>query len=151
MEKITIDEVIQDCNNICLNYELASELSKEPIENQKDYIKHYKIIEWLQELKEYKDTGLTPANFNEIVEWLQELKAYKDTGLTPEKIREMDKLYAGKCAEVNELQKSQVKYLGENIAIDCRVGQCKCGNIVRSYQKFCDECGTKLDWSQCRA
>ncbi|MCM1172097.1 MAG: hypothetical protein NC393_08205 [Clostridium sp.] len=104
MEKLTIDEVIQECSNICLNYELASELSKQPIENQKDYIKHYQIIDWLMELKEYKETGLDPANFNEIVEWLQEFKAYKGTGLTPEKIREMDKLYAEKCAEVNKLR-----------------------------------------------
>lgn len=43
------------------------------------------------------------------------------------------------------------EYLGENVPIGCRVGQCKCGNIVRSYQKFCDECGIKLDWGQCTA
>lgn len=38
------------------------------------------------------------------------------------------------------------EYMGENVAIGCRDGRCKCGNIVRSYQKFCDECGIKLDW-----
>lgn len=42
------------------------------------------------------------------------------------------------------------KYLGENTAIGCRDGCCKCGNIVRSYQKFCDECGIKLDWGNVR-
>lgn len=46
-------------------------------------------------------------------------------------------------------EECQPKYLGENTAIGCRDGQCKCGNIVRSYQKFCDECGIKLDWSNC--
>lgn len=43
-------------------------------------------------------------------------------------------------------QKCQPEYLGENIAIGCKIGKCKCNNIVRSYQKFCDECGTRLDW-----
>lgn len=81
MGKLTIDEAIQDCNNICSGYELASELSKKPIENQKDYIKHYQIAKWLMELKEYKDTGLTP-----------------------EKIREIDKLHMEKCVEVNKLK-----------------------------------------------
>lgn len=43
------------------------------------------------------------------------------------------------------------KYLGENIAIGCRNGECKCGNIVKSYQKYCDECGIKLEWGNVRA
>lgn len=81
MEKLTIDEVIQDCNNTCSGYEFASELSKKPIQNQKDYMKHYQIAEWLMELK-----------------------AYKETGLTSEKISEMDRLYAEKCMEVNKLK-----------------------------------------------
>lgn len=38
------------------------------------------------------------------------------------------------------------EYLGENTAIGCRIGRCKCGNIVRSYHDFCSECGTKLEW-----
>lgn len=38
------------------------------------------------------------------------------------------------------------KYLGENTAVGCRIGECKCGNIVRSYHNFCNECGSKLDW-----
>lgn len=38
------------------------------------------------------------------------------------------------------------EYLGRNTAIGCRNGECKCGNIVRSYQKYCDECGAKLNW-----
>lgn len=43
------------------------------------------------------------------------------------------------------------KYLGENTAIGCRNGECKCGNIVKSYQKYCDECGIKLEWGNVRA
>lgn len=38
------------------------------------------------------------------------------------------------------------KYLGENTAIGCRSGECKCGNIVRSYQDYCDACGVRLCW-----
>ena len=38
------------------------------------------------------------------------------------------------------------EYLGENTAIGCRIGKCKCGNIVRSYHDFCNECGVKLNW-----
>ncbi len=38
------------------------------------------------------------------------------------------------------------EYLGENRAIGCRIGRCKCGNIVRSYHNFCNDCGIKLEW-----
>lgn len=38
------------------------------------------------------------------------------------------------------------KYLGENTAIGCKSGECKCGNIVRSYQDYCDACGIRLSW-----
>lgn len=38
------------------------------------------------------------------------------------------------------------KYLGENVVIGCRIGECNCGNIIRSYQNFCDQCGIKLEW-----
>lgn len=43
------------------------------------------------------------------------------------------------------------KYLGENTAIGCRSGECKCGNIVRSYQKYCDACGMRLCWDNVHA
>ncbi len=36
------------------------------------------------------------------------------------------------------------------MVIGCRDGQCDCGNLIRSYQKFCDECGIKLDWGDVR-
>lgn len=43
-------------------------------------------------------------------------------------------------------EQCEPKYLGENTAIGCRTGECKCGNIVRSYQNYCDACGIRLDW-----
>lgn len=43
------------------------------------------------------------------------------------------------------------KYLGENTAIGCRDGQCNCGNIVRSYQDYCDACGIRLCWDNVHA
>lgn len=39
------------------------------------------------------------------------------------------------------------EYLGENTGVGCRVGRCKCGNLVRSYQNFCDDCGIGLEWA----
>lgn len=86
------------------------------------------------------------------------LKDYEETGLMPEQIVEMDELYAEKCKEVAKLQKEleasrerqkafcEPEYLGENIFIGCRNGKCSCGNIVRSYQNYCDSCGIKLEW-----
>lgn len=65
----------------------------------------------------------------------ERLKAYEDTGLSPEQIREVAKLNI--C---------EPEYLGENMAIGCRNGRCRCGNIVRSYHNFCNECGIKLEW-----
>lgn len=42
-------------------------------------------------------------------------------------------------------------YLGENTLIGHRDGRCRCGNVVRSYQKFCDECGAELEWGNVHA
>lgn len=52
------------------------------------------------------------------------------------------------CQEAMKRQRESCvpKYLGENTAIGCRVGECKCSNIVRSYQNFCDDCGVRLEW-----
>lgn len=39
--------------------------------------------------------------------------------------------------------------IGVNGAIGCRVGKCpKCEGILRSYMRFCDECGQRLDWRE---
>lgn len=60
-----------------------------------------------------------------------------------DRLKECEALREGQAIEY------QPEYLGENTAIGCIDAQCKCGNIVRSYQKFCDECGIKFDWSNC--
>ena len=38
----------------------------------------------------------------------ERLAAYEDIGLTPEQLREVDKLYAEKCKEVAELEKTAI-------------------------------------------
>ena len=38
------------------------------------------------------------------------------------------------------------EYMGENRGVGCRVGRCRCGNLVRSYHEFCSDCGVKLEW-----
>ena len=35
---------------------------------------------------------------------MERLKAYENTGLTPEQIKEIDKLYAEKCAELEKVK-----------------------------------------------
>ncbi|MCI8592688.1 MAG: hypothetical protein HFI88_10180 [Lachnospiraceae bacterium] len=41
------------------------------------------------------------------------------------------------------------EYMGENRGVGCRVGRCRCGNPVRSYQDFCSGCGVRLEWGNC--
>ena len=52
------------------------------------------------------------------------------------------------CREARERQKAicEPQYLGENVVVGCREGRCSCGNMVRSYQNYCDSCGIKLEW-----
>lgn len=54
-----------------------------------------------------KDSFLTKTYSTElcILNALKELKTYRDTGLTPEKLVEIDRLYAEKCKEVEELKR----------------------------------------------
>ena len=67
----------------------------------------------------------------------ERLKAYEDTGLTPEQVQEL--------AERDTAKKPII--IGVYGAIGCRVGECpKCGGILRSYMRFCDECGQRLDF-----
>lgn len=40
------------------------------------------------------------------------------------------------------------KFVEINNAVGCRVGECDCRNIVRSYEKFCSDCGKKLNWDE---
>lgn len=40
----------------------------------------------------------------------------------------------------------RVAITGHNNAIGCEVGNCRCGNLVRSIHKYCFECGQRLEW-----
>lgn len=72
-------------------------------------------------------------------ELVQRLAEYEDTGLTPEQVQELKERDTAKKPII----------IGVNGAIGCRVGKCpKCGGILRSYMRFCDECGQRLDWSE---
>lgn len=69
----------------------------------------------------------------------ERLKAYENTGLTPEQVQQLKERDTAKKPII----------IGVNGAIGCRVGECpKCGGILRSYMRFCDECGQRLDWRE---
>lgn len=82
IKKFTIDEIIAHCDKVCGAYETISEETGRSIHCIDDYMRYYQIEEWLNELKEYKATDLTPF-----------------------KIKQMDQLYLEKCKEVDELKK----------------------------------------------
>lgn len=64
------------------------------------------------------------------------------------RINDFDKTQTAKLLkQVQELKEPII--IGVNGAIGCRVGKCpKCGGILRSYMRFCDECGQRLDWRE---
>lgn len=70
------------------------------------------------------------------------------------RINDFDKTQTAKLLkQVQELKERDTAkkpiIIGVNGAIGCRVGECpKCGGILRSYMRFCDECGQRLDWSE---
>ena len=75
---------------------------------------------------------------NKKEELVQRLAEYEDTGLDPEQVQQLKERDTAKKPII----------IGVNEAIGCRVGECpKCGGILRSYMRFCDECGQRLDWS----
>lgn len=75
---------------------------------------------------------------NKKEELVQRLAEYEDTGLDPEQVQQLKERDTAKKPII----------IGVNGAIGCRVGKCpKCGGILRSYMRFCDECGQRLDWS----
>lgn len=63
MERLNIDEVIDHCKRHVERMEShygKSQLEKIPIENSdimKQYWEHRQVAEWLEQLKDYKDTG----------------------------------------------------------------------------------------------
>lgn len=67
------------------------------------------------------------------------LREYEDTGLTPEQIRGLKERDTAMDAVIT----------GDNHAIGCKVGVCpKCNAMIRSYMKFCFECGQRLWWEE---
>lgn len=38
------------------------------------------------------------------------------------------------------------EYVGADVLVGYKFGKCRCGNVVRSYQNFCDACGARLAW-----
>ena len=87
----------------------------------------------LSEILEVTDYKPLFGNKRSDTHWLVFMKEGKGHGTA---------LPAGVC---------EPEYLGENIAIGCRAGKCRCGNIARSYQNYCDSCGAKLDWGNVHA
>ena len=70
---------------------------------------------------------------------LCKLKDYEDSGLDQEEAYRLKERDTEKEPEI----------IGVNSAIGCNIGKCpECGEILRSYMKFCDECGQRLDWSE---
>lgn len=59
-----------------------------------------------------------------------ELREYKETGLTPEKIREMDKLYLQKCEELNEAVRQLTTKIEEKTAAENDAAE-KAGEIEK--------------------
>jgi len=70
---------------------------------------------------------------NKKEELVQRLAEYEDTGLDPEQVQQLKERDTAKKPII----------IGVN-----GVGKCpKCEGILRSYMRFCDECGQRLDWS----
>lgn len=92
----------------------------------------------IEKWNELQGCGITPIsdNDNQIIEDMELLNKYKFIGTVED------------CREARERQGKvcEPEYLGENVVIGCRDGRCNCGNLVRSYQNFCDNCGVKLEW-----
>lgn len=95
-----------------------------------------RLTEWMQE--EHRAIPRMDLRNNGYEKCTTRLAEYEDTGLTPEQVQEL--------AERDTAKRPII--IGANGAIGCRVGKCpKCEGVLRSYMRFCDECGQRLDWS----
>lgn len=146
--------------NLCAMADLRERLKKyEDLEEQGKLLKLpcavgdtvYEIIKTRKTISEFTVMGFSVSEHGIFVKWklidgiYRNLSGFNDDeiGKTVFLAREEAE---GALKEMEDSGVCEPEYLGENVSIGCRVGQCKCGNIVRSYQKFCDECGIKLDW-----
>lgn len=121
MDKITTEFVEHICDNLCRYPHMADGKSLEIICSECKIGKF--ICDILNEYNRINDFDKTQTA--KLLKQVQELKE-RDTAKKP-------------------------IIIGVNGAIGCRVGECpKCGGILRSYMRFCDECGQRLDWSERR-
>lgn len=120
------------------------------IEFLTDMKSHY--VEVLSDLRQYQNLG-TVEEIKDILSTISENQDDVDesgisTGLLHTLLDYAKYKKIGtieECREAREKVKGycEPRYLGQNAPIGCRIGECKYGNIIRSYQKFCDECGIK--------
>ena len=109
-------------------------------------------------LAEYEDLGLTLEEIKDLLVVISECSEEVDEdGICIGYIRGLIRLAMyeklGTLEQVQQLKERDTAkkpiIIGMNGAIGCRVGKCpKCGGILRSYMRFCDECGQRLDWSE---
>ena len=85
----------------------------------------------------YRENDQIPEAVKIAVSAMGEIQRYRSIGTVEECRKAMEK----------QIAVCEPEYLGEDTAIGCRIGKCRCGNIVRSYHNFCNECGVKLDWN----
>lgn len=70
-----------------------------------DLIALARKVEFCRLLLNAIDAGIPYPDIRKIFGQGEELKEYRETGLTPKQIHEIDQLYAEKCAEVVRLEK----------------------------------------------
>ena len=107
-------------------------------------------------LAEYEDLGLTLEEIKDLLVVISECSEEVDEdGICIGYIRGLIRLAMyeklGTLEQVQELKERDTAkkpiIIGVNGAIGCRVGECpKCGGILRSYMRICDECGQRLDF-----
>ena len=95
-----------------------------------------KIYGALAKLKGYEEGDLMEEN---VRAKLEAIRIYQAEGLTPDEIRGLK--------ERNEPMEPEIT--GRNSGVGCLVGTCpRCGETLRSYMKFCNECGQRLWWEE---
>ena len=109
-------------------------MSRLPDETLENAISVYKTC--IENAAEYDDDcEYNPILDRATVKLLEELKEYRKTGLTPEQIYEMDKMYAEQATELGKYKKLEEQSL--LLKLPCKVGatvySCECGMIVRDF------------------
>lgn len=87
MERLTLDEAIAHAKEIAKNKKADSDW------------------EWRHGRLNSDDYIACAEQHEQIAEWLEELKRYKDTNLTPEQMLQIDKAYSEQAKELTELKK----------------------------------------------